>query len=150
MTGTAGERFAQALAAKDREALTALLDPAVDFQALTPGRHWQSGDPAEVVDQFVLGHWFGPAAEIRGLRMLADRDVARRRHVAYQLRVRREGADYLVEQQVYYELAAEGRIGWVRLLCAGYQPEPPATVEPSAVLAPSVVAGAGAEAVVAG
>jgi hypothetical protein len=133
MTGTAGERFAQAVAAKDREALTALLDPAVDFQALTPGRFWQSGDPAEVVDQFVLGHWFGPAAEMRGLRMLADREVAQRRHAAYDLRVRREGVDYLVEQQVYYETGADGRISWLRLLCAGYQPDTSAVPSPQAV-----------------
>ena len=37
--GTAGERFARALAAKDAPALRALLADPVDFQALTPGRH---------------------------------------------------------------------------------------------------------------
>ncbi|WP_051944427.1 hypothetical protein [Streptacidiphilus rugosus] len=141
MTGTAGARFAQALAAKDREGLNALLAPGVDFQALTPGRFWQSGDPDEVVDQFVLGHWFGPSAEMRGLRMLADREVAQRRHVAYELRVRREGADYLVEQQVYYEAGEDGRIGWLRLLCAGYQPDASAVAGPETV--ESVVAAAG-------
>ena len=39
---TAGERFARALAAKDPGALRALLADQVDFQALTPGRHWQA------------------------------------------------------------------------------------------------------------
>jgi hypothetical protein len=140
MTGTAGARFAQALAAKDREGLNALLAPGVDFQALTPGRHWRSDDPAEVVDQFVLGHWFGPAAKIRELRMLADREVAQRRHVAYQLRVRREGADYLVEQQVYYEAGTDGRIGWLRLLCAGYQPDASAVADPQVVESTEAVA----------
>ena len=40
-----GERFAQALAAKDRAALIALLADPVDFQALTPRRHWQAVTP---------------------------------------------------------------------------------------------------------
>ena len=55
---TAGERFARALAAKDSSALRALLADPVDFQALTPGRHWQAASPGEVVDQIVLGTWF--------------------------------------------------------------------------------------------
>ncbi len=42
---TAGERFAQALAAKDAGALSALLADRIDFQALTPGRHWQADTP---------------------------------------------------------------------------------------------------------
>jgi hypothetical protein len=36
-----GERFAQALAAKDDDAFCALVD-RLDFQALTPGCHWQA------------------------------------------------------------------------------------------------------------
>ena len=70
--------------------------------------------------------------------MPADREVAQRRHVAYELRVRREGADYLVERQVYYEAGADGRTGWVRLLCAGYQPEPSAIASPGSVAVASV------------
>jgi hypothetical protein len=46
--------------------------------------------------------------------------VLDREHVAYRVRVRREGRDYLVEQQAYYR--AEGpRITWMRVLCSGYQ-----------------------------
>ena len=41
VTATAGERFARALA-KDGDALCVLLAGQVDFQALTPGRHWQA------------------------------------------------------------------------------------------------------------
>ena len=46
-----------------------------------------------------------------------------REHVAYRVRVRRDGRDYLVEQQAYYR--TEGaRITWMRVLCSGYQPLP--------------------------
>src|ERR1700745_4348663 len=47
----AGERFARALAAKDTAALRAVLADPIDFQALTPGRHWQASAPGEVVDE---------------------------------------------------------------------------------------------------
>lgn len=39
---TLGENFAKAIAAKDEAALRAVLSDAIDFQALTPGRHWQA------------------------------------------------------------------------------------------------------------
>ena len=83
---TAGETFARAIAAKDAAALRAVLSDPLDFQALTPGRHFRA------------------------------------RHVAYRLRVRAWDGDYLIEQQAYYDTAADGRIGWMRLLCSGYRP----------------------------
>jgi hypothetical protein len=61
---TAGERFARALAAKNSAAPRALLAEPVDFQALTPGRHWQASTPSEVVDQVILGTWFGAGTDI--------------------------------------------------------------------------------------
>ena len=48
---TAGERFARALAVKDSGALCALLADPVDFQALTPGRHWQAGTGRQAVEE---------------------------------------------------------------------------------------------------
>ena len=107
---TAGERFARALAAKDSGALCALLADPVDFQALTPGRHWQAGTGR-------------PGDEITELCSVTPGRVLDREHVAYRVRVRRAGRDYLVEQQAYYR--AEGpRITWMRVLCSGYQPLP--------------------------
>lgn len=116
-----GARFARALAAKDPAALRGCLAEGLDFQALTPGRHWQAGSPGEVVDEVVLGRWFDADSDIRELRSVAEGRVAGRNHVAYQVRVRRPDRDYLVEQQAYYD--AEGdRITWMRVLCSGYRP----------------------------
>src|SRR5258707_7925256 len=53
----AGERFARALAAKDSATLRSLIADTVDFQALTPGRHWRAAPAREVVHQIVLGEW---------------------------------------------------------------------------------------------
>jgi hypothetical protein len=116
-----GERFARALAAKDSAALRALLADPVDFQALTPGRHWQAATGSQVVGEIILGRWFGTEDHIQELLSVTTGRVSERGHVAYRLRVRRSGSDYLVEQQVYYSTEGE-RIAWMRVLCSGYQP----------------------------
>jgi hypothetical protein len=120
---TLGERFARALAAKDSGALCTLLADPLDFQALTPGRHWQVGTGRQAVEEIILVFWFGTGDEITELCSVTPGRVLDREHVAYRVRVRREGRDYLVEQQAYY--TAEGsRITWMRVLCSGYQPLP--------------------------
>lgn len=124
----AGERFAQALAAKDAVALSDMLADGIDFQALTPGRHWQADTPRQVAEEIILGRWFGPDDDIKELRSVATGQVADRDHVAYRLLVGRSGRDHLVEQQAYYDTSG-GQITWMRVLCSGYQPlseEPPA------------------------
>jgi len=118
---TAGEHFAQALAAKDSAALCGLLADPVDFVALTPRRHWQASTGRQAVEEIMLGHWFGPGDDIQGLVSVTTGRVAEREHVCYRMRVRRSGDDYLVEQQAYYDTDG-GRISWMRILCAGYQP----------------------------
>ena len=118
-----GERFARAVAAKDPVALAATMADGIDFQALTPGRHWQAVSPREVADEIVLGTWFGPGATITGLAELTTGEVGGRQHVAYRLEVTRDGREYLVEQQAYYDTEGD-QISWMRVLCAGYQPAP--------------------------
>lgn len=120
-TEPAGARFAAALAAQDKARLRAVLADVVDFQGLTPGRHWQSSTNREVVDDVILGRWFGSGRDVQELCAVATGEVAGREHVAYRLRVRESGRDYLVEQQAYYQAEA-GRISWLRILCSGYQP----------------------------
>ena len=120
---TLGERFARALAAKDSGALCALLADPLDFQALTPGRHWQAGTGRQAVEEIILAFWFGAGDEITELCSVTPDRVLEREDVAYRVRVRREGRDCLVEQQAYYN--AEGPlITWMRVLCSGYQPLP--------------------------
>src|SRR5215813_11149472 len=113
---SAGERFAAAVAAQDGEALQAVLATSVDFQALTPGRHWQAATLREVADEIVFGYWFA-GADVKELCWVTSGEVAGREHVAYRLRVARDGDDHLVEQQAYYDTDG-GRITWMRVLCA--------------------------------
>ena len=121
---TAGEHFARALAAKDSAALCTLLADPVNFQALTPGRLWQATTGRQVADEIIFEHWFGAGAHILELCSVSTGRVSQREHVAYRMRVRRSGADHLVEQQAYYSTDG-GRIGWMRVLCSGYQPVQP-------------------------
>jgi hypothetical protein len=118
----AGERFARAVAAKDTVALAATMADGIDFQALTPRRHWQAISPREVADEIVLGFWFGPGADITGLDVTTS-EVGGRQHVTYRLQVTRDGREYLVEQQAYYDTQGD-QISWMRVLCAGYRPAP--------------------------
>jgi len=122
-SATDGERFARALAAKDSGALCALLGDPIDFQALTPGRHWQAGTGRQAVEEIILARWFGAGDDITELCSVTSGQVLDREHVAYRMRVRREGRDYLVEQQAYYHTEGS-RITWMRVLCSGYQPLP--------------------------
>jgi ketosteroid isomerase-like protein len=118
---TAGERFAQALGRKDQDMLCALLADPIDFQALTPRRHWQATTGRQVAEEIILGQWFDTLDDIQKLYSVATGRVVDCEHVAYRLRVRTAGRDYLVEQQAYYR--TEGpRITWMRVLCSGYQP----------------------------
>ena len=120
---TVGERFARAVAAKDPVALAATMADGIDFQALTPGRHWQAHSPRQVAEETVLRYWFGPGAAITGLAELTTGEVGGRQHVAYRLQVTRDGREYLVEQQAYYDTEGD-QISWMRVLCAGYRPAP--------------------------
>ena len=109
-----------ALAAKDAEALRSVLADPIDFEALTPRKHWQASTPAEVVDEIVLGTWFAPGSDIQALESVSCRQLPGREHVSYLLRVRNADGDHLVEQQAYYN-ADGARISWLRVLCSGYQ-----------------------------
>src|SRR5438034_7785514 len=118
---TAGEHFARALAANDGAALCALLADTVDFQALTPRRHWQASTGRQAAEEIILGTWFDAGTQVLELCSVATGQVADCAHVAYRMRVREAGDDYLVEQQAYYR--ADGpRIAWMRILCSGFQP----------------------------
>jgi ketosteroid isomerase-like protein len=120
---TAGERFAQALGRKDNDALCALLADPIDFQALTPRRHWQATTGRQVAEEIILGQWFDAGDDILEVRSVVTGQVVDCEHVAYRLRVRTDGHDYLVEQQAYYRTDGP-RITWMRVLCSGYQPLP--------------------------
>jgi hypothetical protein len=111
--------FARAVAAKDFEQVRELLHPEIDFRGMTPGRVWEADGPQDVLD--ALGTWFDDGDDIEGIDSLETGGFADRERVGYRLRVRNADGLHLVEQQVYLT-ERDGRIGWLRIMCAGYRP----------------------------
>ena len=115
-----GAEFAQAIAAKDADRLRALLHPEIDFKALTPRRFWEASGPDEVAT-IVLGSWFGDGDDIEGVEHIDTDAFADRERVGYRFRVRNAEGSHVVEQQAYFT-PDDGRIAWMRVVCAGYRP----------------------------
>ena len=118
-----GAAFANALAARDFEAISALLHPEVDFRGLTPRRAWEASDPDAVIGE-ILTQWFEDSDEIEGLLKLETDSFADRERVGYRFRVRNPEGLFEVEQQVYIG-EVDGRIGWMRVVCSGFRPVSP-------------------------
>jgi len=107
------------VAAKDHDRVRELLHPGVDFRGMTPRRVWEADGPDDVVA--AVQAWFGDGDHIEGVDHLETDRFADRERVGYRLRVRNDDGLHLVEQQAYLS-ERDGRIGWLRILCAGYRP----------------------------
>lgn len=115
-----GTRFATSLAAKDSDALTALLTPDVDFLGLTPRRMWEAHAPEEVLE--VLWTWFGEEDRIDALHAVSSGEpVEDTEHVEYRLTVVTPDGPHTVAQQAYYRTDGD-RIAYLRVMCSGFRP----------------------------
>ena len=123
-TVTLGAGFARALAVKDFERIRDLLHPEIDFRGITPSRAWEATD-AEGVLRGVLPQWFDASNEILSLESLETGAFADCERVGYRFSVRNPDGRFLVEQQAYLR-PRDGRIGWMRVLCSGFRPDPSA------------------------
>lgn len=119
MTDSLGAAFARAVAVKDLAGVRELLHPEVDFRGMTPGRVWEADGPDDVLA--ALGTWFDDGDVIEGVESVESDAFADRERVGYRIRVRNDDGLHLVEQQVYLS-ERDGRIGWLRIMCAGYRP----------------------------
>jgi len=122
MTSTAlGVRLAQAIASKDSEALTALLDPEVDFRALTPRKFWEATRPDEVLE-ILFDNWFEDSDHIDELVDVRHGDDVEDTHeVGYRLAITNPVGAHTVEQQAYYRTDGD-RISYLRVMCSGFRP----------------------------
>jgi hypothetical protein len=114
-----GLDFAQALGAKEADRLLELLDPEVEFRALTPGRSWEADD-REAVLAILLGQWFEEDDEIQEIELLEGDAFADRERVGYRFRVANPDGSFLVEQQAYIS-ERDGQIAWMRVVCSGFR-----------------------------
>ena len=121
MTRNVGEQFAYALRDKDAERLKALLDPGVDFRAMTPSRFWESSDVDDIVDGTILGTWFAPGRTITGLLALETDRVGPLERVGYRFAIEQVDGDHALEQQAYYRTDG-AMMTWLRIMCTGFVP----------------------------
>ena len=118
-TPTLGMHFVDALAAKDRERLSAVLHPQVDFRGLTPNRFWEASG-AEAVLEIVLGSWFEPSDELDELVLVQHDAFADREQVRFRFNGHNADGPFVVEQQAYLS-ERDGHIGWMRVVCSGFR-----------------------------
>jgi hypothetical protein len=109
-----------ALAAKDRAALLAILDAAVDFRAMTPNRVWEARTAAAVIDDVILGKWFEADDVIERVEAVETGMVGDRGRLGYRFHVTNADGGFLVEQQAFFDVA-DNKITWLRVLCSGYR-----------------------------
>jgi hypothetical protein len=114
-------RFTAALAARDAAALRSLFGSEVDFRALTPGRVWEAGTPAALIDDVILGCWFEPSDVIQRIESVQHGRVGTRTRIGYRLRVENPDGAFTVEQHAFCDLT-DGKITWLRVLCSGFVP----------------------------
>jgi hypothetical protein len=117
---TIGTDFARAFAARDTARIRALVDPEVDFRALTPNRSWEANG-ADALVEILFDNWIEPDDEVEGIELVESDSFADRERVGYRFRVRNPDGRFLVEQQAYIE-ERDGRIGWMRVVCSGFRP----------------------------
>jgi hypothetical protein len=117
---TLGRAFAEALGRKAFDDVVVLLDPEIDFRALTPRRAWEATGARPVV-QDVLRQWFEESDELEEVISIDSASFADRQRVAYRFRGRNPDGPFVVEQQAYYT-EHDGRITWMRVLCSGFRP----------------------------
>jgi hypothetical protein len=118
--GTAvGERFVEAMGARDYTRVRDLLDPAAHLRALIPPGPFELDGSREIADRF--GSWFGDAAACELVSSAVD-EVADRVRITYRLRVRHEaGADPVVVEQTAFCDIQSGKVVALDLLCSGFR-----------------------------
>lgn len=113
-----GPAFARALAVRDFDRLQSLLEPAVEFRALTPHRAWEAAGHKDTVELF--RGWFDEETVVEEIEDVGTHPVGDRWHLAYRFRGRDVDGPFLVEQQIYFT-ERSGRVDWMRMMCSGFQ-----------------------------
>jgi TusA-related sulfurtransferase len=107
-----------AIMARDRFALRAVLMPSVAFRALIPSGLREASNSDQATE--LILSWFSDASSMELLKRSTEM-VGRRQRLSYRLAVVDEGQAYEVEQ-IGYLTVADGLVERFDLLCSGFQP----------------------------
>jgi hypothetical protein len=117
-----GPAFAHALARRDFHQVAEVLCQDVDFAALTPRRSWAAASAEDTIR--VLRQWFDDATAVEEVIGVHADAVGDRHCVTYRFAGDRPDGPFVIEQHAYFA-DRDGRIGWMRLVCSGFRPQPP-------------------------
>jgi TusA-related sulfurtransferase len=115
----AGEALVNALAERDFERLRAVIADDVRFRLLLPKGPQAHSGVAETVEVFV--GWYGDVDELH-LESSSVEAVAGRLMVTYRFRLHDPDGWQVIEQHVVADVAADGRLEKIDLLCSGFLP----------------------------
>ncbi len=116
-----GEAFVSALAGRDFEGLRAAMTEDVRFRLLLPSGPQAHVGAAETVGK--IAGWYSGAEELR-LESSSVETVADRLVLAYRLRVLDADGWKVIEQHVVADVAPDGRLETIDLLCTGFLADP--------------------------
>src|SRR5712691_167538 len=116
-----GEAFVSAVAGRDFEGLQAAMADDVRFRLLVPKGPQAQVGAAETVGRFV--GWYAGADELR-LESSSVGAVSGRMVLAYRFRLLDADGWQVIEQHVVADVAPDGRLEAIDLLCSGFLPDP--------------------------
>lgn len=116
---SAAHRLIAAVVARDVDAITETLARDVRFRYLIPPGAGEVAGAAAVAAKFL--EWFGDVAVLTistsRVERMADRISAR-----YRFLVQAGEVSEVIEQQTYLDVAEDGRIAAIDLVCSGFRP----------------------------
>lgn len=112
--------FLDAILARDFSRARGLLDPAIDFRAMTPKRVWEAEDPAGVEE--VLRAWFEhPERDVLRVEPTEPASVEDTARVGWRVYGSDANGPFVFEQQAFVR-EQDGRVVWLRVMCSGPRP----------------------------
>jgi hypothetical protein len=119
--------FVDAILARDYPRVCSLLNPAIDFRAMTPSRVWEADSPAGVED--VLRAWFEhPERDVERIEPTEPASVEDTLRVGWRVHGSNAHGPFIYEQQAYLR-EDDGQVVWLRVMCSG--PRPAGSVSPA-------------------
>src|SRR2546429_7207873 len=115
----AAAKLVSAVAAQDFDRLEELFAPEIRFRALIPRGLREDATAVDAAAR--LRSWFGDGDPLELVESETEQ-VADRLHVRYRFRSFEEGRWHLVEQHLFCDVAEDGRIAAIDLVCSGFRP----------------------------
>src|SRR5205823_5390643 len=118
-TRVAAERLVAAIAATDPDGILSELASEARFRYLVPSGPGEITGAGDVAAKF-LG-WFGDA-DVLHVQSVRVKPLPDRTSVQYRFLLHERDGWKEVEQQMYVDMEADGRIASIDLLCSGFRP----------------------------